>query len=85
MSGWIKSMFKPKQPTIIVPDATPVATPEVTPPAEMPVATDSVEVNRAKTNEIRRRMQRGGRQSTILSQASSGGVGSDSYASNKLG
>ena len=51
----------------------------------MPVATDSVEVNRAKTNEIRRRMQRGGRQSTILSQASSGGVGSDSYASNKLG
>lgn len=84
MTGWIKSLFKPKMPTIVMPDPTPVPTPEVTPPAEMPVATDSVEANRAKTAEIRRRMQRGGRQSTILSQAG-GSTGSDSYSSSRLG
>jgi len=83
MTGWIKSMFKPKTPTIVMPDATPIATPEVTPSATMP-DTDSVEVNRAKQAEIRRRMQRGGRASTIMSQAG-GSAGSDSYESSRLG
>jgi len=88
MSGFLKSMFKPKMPTIVMPDTTPIPTPEVSAPAEMPTATDSVEVTRAKAAEVRRRMQRGGRASTIMSQASgnsSGGVGSDTYSNSRLG
>lgn len=81
--SFLAKMFKPKAPTIVMPDPTPVATPEVTPSATMP-DTDSVEVNRAKQAEIRRRMQRGGRASTIMSQASSS-AGSDSYDSPRLG
>lgn len=87
MSGFLKSIFKPKTPTIVMPDTTPIPTPEVTPAAAMPEQ-DSTEVNRAKAAEVRRRMQRGGRASTIMSQASgnsSGGVGSDTYSNSRLG
>lgn len=84
MSGWLKSLFKPKVQTIVTPDPTPVPVPEVTPAAVMP-DTDSVEVNRAKQAELRRRMQRGGRASTIMSQASGNGVGSDTYSNSRLG
>lgn len=76
--GFIAKMFKPKMPTIVMP--TP---PTVSPPAEMP-DTDSVEVNRAKQTELRRRMQRGGRQSTIMSQGGND-AGGDSYGSSTLG
>ena len=80
--GFLKKMLKPKMPTIIMPEpaAAPVA-PEVTPAPVMPDS-DAVEVNRAKTQEIRRRMQRGGRASTIMSQ---GGSGGDDYSSSRLG
>lgn len=73
--GVLKKMFQPKMPTIVMP--TP---PEVSAPAAMPDS-DAVEVNRAKTAEIRRRMQRGGRQSTIMSQ----GAGGDDFSSSTLG
>lgn len=85
--GFLKKLFAPKVPTLTVqaPDPTPIPTPEVSAPAEMPTATDTAEVLRAKTAAVRQRMQRGGRASTIMSQGSGGGVGSDSYASSKLG
>ncbi len=82
--GFLKKLFAPKAPTIVMPDPTPVPVPEVTPAAVMP-DTDSVEVNRAKQAELRRRMQRGGRASTIMSQASGNGVGSDTFSSTRLG
>ena len=81
--GFLTKLFKPKTPTIVMPDPTPVATPEVAPAAVMP-DTDSAEVKRAKTAEMRRQMQRNGRQSTIMSQANSN-AGTDSYSSSKLG
>jgi hypothetical protein len=79
--GFLKKMLKPKMPTIVMPDpvTAPVA-PEVTPAPVMPDA-DATEVNRAKTQEIRRRMQRGGRASTIMSQSSGG----DDFGSSRLG
>jgi len=73
--SFISKLFKPKMPTIVMPP-----TPEVTPPAPMP-DTNSEAVQRAKTQEIRRRMQRGGRASTIMSQ----GAGSDDFSSSTLG
>lgn len=82
MAG-LKRLFKPKMPTIVMPDPTPIPVPEVTPAAVMP-DTDAVEVQRAKTAEMRRRMQRGGRASTIMSQGS-GGAGGDDYGSSRLG
>lgn len=80
--GILKNLFKPKTPTIIMPDTTPIQTPEVTPAAVIP-DTDAAEVKRAKTQAIRQQMQRGGRASTIMSQG--GGVGGDSYSSSTLG
>lgn len=71
--SFISKLLKPKMPTIVMPP-----TPEVQAPAPMP-DTNSAEVQRAKTQEIRRRMQRGGRQSTIMSQ------GSDDFSSSTLG
>lgn len=82
--GFLKKLFAPKAPTIIMPDPTPVPVPEVTPAAVMP-DTDAAEVNRAKTAAIRQRMQRGGRASTIMSQSGGGGVGGDSYSNTRLG
>jgi hypothetical protein len=80
--GFLKKMFKPKMPTIVMPEQTPIQAPEVTAAPVMPDS-DAVEVNRAKTQEIRRRMQRGGRASTIMSQGS--GSGGDDYSSGRLG
>lgn len=76
--GFIAKMLKPKMPTIVMPQA-----PEVSAPAQMPDS-DSTEVMRAKTQELRRRMQRGGRASTIMSQGS-GGAGGDDFGSSTLG
>ena len=81
--SFLAKLFKPKAPTIVMPDQTPIPTPEVSAPAAMPDQ-DATEVQRAKTAAIRQRMQRGGRSSTIMSQAG-GGVGGDSYASSRLG
>jgi hypothetical protein len=81
--GFLKKMLKPKMPTIVMPSQDPAAipvAPEVTPAPVMPDA-DATEVNRAKTQEIRRRMQRGGRASTIMSQSSGG----DDFGSSRLG
>ena len=85
MTGMIKKLFKPKVPTIAAPtpDPTPIPVPEVTPAPVMPDS-DAVEVNRAKVQEVRRRMQRGGRQSTIMSQGAGAGDG-DSYSRSTLG
>lgn len=82
--SFLKKLFTPKAPTIVMPDQTPIPTPEVSAPAAMPDQ-DATEVQRAKTAAIRQRMQRGGRASTIMSQASGGGVGSDTYSSSRLG
>ena len=82
MSG-IAKMFKPKAPVIVMPSQTPIEAPTVTPAATMPDA-DAVEVKRAQTQELRRRMQRGGRASTIMSQAS-GGSGGDDFSRTTLG
>lgn len=82
--AFLKKLFQPKATTIVMPDQTPIATPTVSAPAVMPEA-DSVEVNRAKAAEVRRRMQRGGRASTIMSQAAGGGTGSDSFDRSTLG
>lgn len=79
--GALKKLFKPKMPTIVMPDPTPIPVPEVTPAPVMPDS-DAVEVNRAKVQEVRRRMQRGGRQSTIMSQGAGDG---DSYSRSTLG
>jgi hypothetical protein len=78
--GFLKKMLKPKMPTIVMPEQTPIEAPQVTAAPVMPDS-DAVEVNRAKTQEIRRRMQRGGRASTIMSQSSGG----DDYSSPRLG
>lgn len=79
--GFLKKMLKPKMPTIVMPEQTPIQVPEVTPAPVMPDS-DAVEVNRAKVQEVRRRMQRGGRSSTIMSQ---GGSGGDDFGSSRLG
>lgn len=73
MSGIMK-MFKPKVPTIVMPQA-----PEVAPPAAMPDS-DATEVKRAQKLEMTRRLQRGGRSSTLLSQGS-GSAGGDDFGS----
>jgi hypothetical protein len=78
--GFLKKMLKPKMPTIVMPEQTPIEAPQVTAAPVMPDS-DAVEVNRAKTQEIRRRMQRGGRASTIMSQSSGG----DDFGSSRLG
>jgi hypothetical protein len=78
--GFLKKMLKPKMPTIVMPSQEPIQAPEVTAAPVMPDS-DAVEVNRAKTQEIRRRMQRGGRASTIMSQSSGG----DDFGSSRLG
>lgn len=76
--SFIRKMFSPKMPTIVMPQA-----PEVSAPAQMPDS-NSMEVRRAKTMEIQRRMQRGGRQGTIMSQGGSD-AGSDNFGSSTLG
>lgn len=81
--GALKKLFKPKMPTIVMPSQEPIPVPEVTPAPVMPDS-DAVEVNRAKVQEVRRRMQRGGRQSTIMSQGAGAGDG-DSYSRSTLG
>jgi hypothetical protein len=80
MGKLLSKWFKPKMPTIVMPEQTPIQAPEVTAAPVMPDS-DAVEVNRAKTQEIRRRMQRGGRASTIMSQSSGG----DDFSSSRLG
>lgn len=82
MSG-IAKMFKPKAPVIVMPSQTPIEAPTVTPQPTMPDS-DAVEIQRAKTQELRRRMQRGGRASTIMSQAGGSAAGDD-YSRSTLG
>lgn len=81
--GGIAKMFKPKAPVIVMPSQTPIEAPAVTPQPTMPDS-DAVEVRRAQTQELRRRMQRGGRASTIMSQAGGAG-GNDDYGRSTLG
>jgi hypothetical protein len=79
--GALKKLFKPKMPTIVMPDPTPIPVPEVTPAPVMPDS-DAVEIKRAQKLQTTRRMQRAGRASTILSSGSSGG---DDFGSSRLG
>lgn len=79
--GFFKKLFRPKMPTIVMPDPTPIPVPEVSPAPVMPDQ-DMAEVNRAKVQEVRRRMQRGGRASTIMSRVGSGG---DDFSRSTLG
>ena len=75
--SFLGKLFAPKTPTIVMPQAP---TPQA--PAPMPDS-DSLEIRRAKQQELSRRMARGGRQSTILSDG--GGVGGDNYSGQRLG
>ena len=79
--GALKKLLKPKMPTIVMPDPTPIPVPEVTPAPVMPDS-DAVEIKRAQKLQTTRRMQRAGRASTILSSGSSGG---DDFGSSRLG
>ena len=76
--SFLGKLFAPKTPTIVMPQA-----PTPQPVAPMPDS-DSVEIRRAKQQELSRRMARGGRQSTILSDGG-GGVGGDNFGSSRLG
>ena len=76
--SFLGKLFNPKTPTIVMPQAP---TPQA--PAVMPDS-DSLEIRRAKQQEMARRMSRGGRASTIMS-GDGGGVGGDNFANAKLG